>query len=165
MESTPVESSAVDRTILRTRTHFKVLFLPILLQIGFILIHLFIWKTLPHIGPANEGFDFWFRLVLHGIILVCELIYSIGPILRWLTDSFELTEKQVKTESGIIARKSQEIHLSRISQVEVDRGIIDRIFGAGTIRLYDASNTLGLEFKDVPRVKSVKQAIDAQRGL
>ena len=157
-------TAPLDKEIMRLRTHPKVLFKPVLLQLLFLVFH-YLFTLIPHMGTANQGFDLWLRVVLHGTIVVLEIVYALVPVLRWLTDSFTITEKQVKTDTGIIARKSQEIHVSRISQVEVDRGLLDRIFGSGTIRLYNASNTLGLEFRDVPKVKKVKESIDRQRGL
>jgi len=152
-----------DRTLVKARTHYKVLFLPALLQIVFIALHIFVIATVPAVG--DHSFNRWFHLTLHALIICFELIYSIVPFLRWLSDTFEVTENRVRTDSGIVNRNHQEIQISRISQVDVERGLLDRIFGSGSIILYDASNTLGMTFKDVPRVKSVKDMIDSRRGL
>jgi uncharacterized membrane protein YdbT with pleckstrin-like domain len=96
-------------------------------------------------------------------VIFLELFYFVVPILRWALDTFELTAERVSADQGIVYRKHQEISTKRISQVIIERGFLDLIFGSGTIKMYDAANTLGLEFKDVPRVKQVKELIDSVR--
>ena len=153
----------LESPLLTLRTHPKVLFLPVVVQIILLAGHFAILSYLPHSG-ADE-FDKWLRIILHCAIGLAELIYCIVPMLRWITSTFEVTTHRVFTHEGIIARVHKEIAIPRIAQVVVERGLLDRIFGSGTIKLYDATNTLGLEFRDVPKVAEVKAMLDENKGL
>ena len=157
-------SEPVPSPEIKLRTHPKVLVKPL---VALVLIGLAYWgfSKLMDILGATGDVAFWFNLTGMVILGFFLILYSVKPLLLWLTDTFEVTGTQVKTDAGIISRRSQEIHISRISQVEVERGLLDRIFGSGTIKLYDASNTLGLEFKDVPRVMKVREEINKLRGV
>lgn len=156
-------SLASEKPVLTLRTHPKVLFVPVLIQVALLAAHYLLFRIFPLVGDATV--DQWLKLGFHGVVVLAELVYCIVPILRWWTSSFELTTHRVFTHEGIVARTHKEIAIPRISQVSVERGILDRIFGAGTIKLYDASNTLGLEFKDVPQVLKVKETLDRKKGL
>jgi len=48
------------------------------------------------------------------------------------------------------------IPLNRISGVDFEIGIIDRIFGCGTLIVSDASEQGRVELKDIPRVEQVQ---------
>lgn len=157
MTNANVEPLDPNELIFRARTHPKILFVPIVAQVILFALHFLIVKHFPE---ATNDFLKWTKWGLHGAIVILELVYFVAPVARWWLDTFEMTRTKAKSHTGLISRSNQEILASRISQVKVERGFLDLIFGSGTIKLYDASNTLGLEFKDVPKVKKVKILID-----
>lgn len=46
-----------------------------------------------------------------------------------------VTSKRVIQKRGVISRKTDEMKLTSIETVEIQQGILDRIFGAGTIKV------------------------------
>lgn len=97
------------------------------------------------------------------LILIVELAVVGIAVLRWWTSRYVITNKVVRSRTGILTRKIDEIHIARVSQISIEAGLIDRVFGCGTLKLYDASNTLGLTFKDVPKVYDAKRIVDELR--
>lgn len=164
---------ASEETLLRTREHGKALVGPVLVQLLLLAAHigLYVW------APFQSGWDVWDSwgpLILHGIVGILELVYAIVPALTWWLSSFIVTSHRVEAHWGILNRVSRDIPLDRIVSVSVERGLIDRIFGAGTLVFHDSASIAmsdprdrrnpdirsGVRFTDVPRVFRVKAAID-----
>jgi uncharacterized membrane protein YdbT with pleckstrin-like domain len=146
------------------RTHAKILALPILLQIGLIVLHVIVWRFFPEDGWGIDGLGTWGPVVLHGLIIIAEVIFIVVPILQWLASTYTLTNLRVSQQWGIIVRRSHEVSLDRIAAVSTERSIIDRIFGCGTLVLHDVSinaeSSSGVRFHDVPRVEEVRAKIN-----
>src|SRR3546814_20190408 len=58
--------------------------------------------------------------------------------------------------TGIIAQKGRTIPLNRISGVDFEIDLTDRIFGCGTLVVTDASEAGRVELHDIPRVEKVQ---------
>ena len=69
-----------------------------------------------------------------------------------------MTSKRIITRSGIFNKVGHDLPLSRISDVQHDSSITDRIFGAGTLSLQTSSND-PLLLEDVPKVEMVQVEI------
>lgn len=170
-------SSNGETVLLRLRTHPKVLFQPALIQVALIAAHI----ALAHFWPASTGYqwaDEWGQLAVHGIILLVELHFVAVPALRWWNAAFTVTNHRLIETWGILYRNSREIPLERVGSVTEERGILDRIFGAGTMVFHDtammgfddtqkqglqqrsSSGRVGVRFHDVPRFAQVRQQID-----
>lgn len=165
-----------EETLEEARTHFKILVKPLFIQIILLGVHFLAWKYLPG-HYSNEWMNSWLNLIVHGIIVLLEVVYVIVPFIRWRTSTFTLTNHRVIKEWGILNRESREIMLDHIVSIRVERSIIDRIFGAGTLIFFDASaarsgqhkgkrsQRAGLRFIDVPHAQAFKQKVEeAQFG-
>lgn len=173
-------SSTGETAILRLRTHPKVLFQPALIQLVLIAAHI----GLARYWPATLGdpwLDEWGQLVAHGVIAAVELFYVAIPALRWWNAEFTVTNRRLIETWGVLYRNSRDIPLDRIASVTEERGILDRIFGAGTLVFHDAGfvdlgtptkrglqqrpgdSRVGVRFHDVPRVHMTRQVIDQAR--
>lgn len=164
-----------------TRSHWKLLFPLFVAQIVLLAAHLAIMKWYPdNFQTQIEVIDEWDTTVLHGIVFILELWYVIVPVIRWRTSTFTVTNKRVYQDWGILYRHHREIPLKKVVSVEVERGIIDRIFGCGTLVFVDAAAAAaqethgawnrhpgpekkGVRFHDVPNIKTVKEGVDAVR--
>jgi uncharacterized membrane protein YdbT with pleckstrin-like domain len=101
-------------------------------------------------------------LPLHGalqlLIAVLALLVAcwrcLGPLLRWRTTHFVLTTERVMSREGVLHRSGVDIPLSRVTSVRLHHGIIDRMFGCGTLVMESASEE-PLEFDDIPQVEYV----------
>lgn len=143
-----------EKLVYTTRTHPKVLLGPILLG----LIALAVAIAAATLIPA-EGLLVFARTALW---IVCVLVVLIGvamPVLRWRTSTFTVTTQQIQTRRGFFTRSGSDIPLGRVTNVETERGLIDRMFGCGTLVVRDAGSDGGIVLRDIPHVQDVRNVI------
>ena len=85
-----------------------------------------------------------------------------GPFLRWLTTTYTFTNRRFIKRSGFIAKEGRTIPLNRISGVDFEIGVIDRVFGCGTLVVSDASTDGRVELHDIPRVEEVQLQVSEE---
>jgi len=88
------------------------------------------------------------------------LILALYEYLRLRSIEQGVTNKRVVYKKGIISRKSEEMKLNSIETVEIDQGIIGRLFGFGdvTVTGRGLSNVI---FKTVDDPMAVKRQIES----
>lgn len=146
----------------RGRTHPKILFRPLLAAAALVTLHALLIRSYPdHLGW--EPLDQWGEKVLHLILAVLDLKYVVAPVMRWQSSTFEITDRFIKMKWGVLYRNSREIHLDRITQINEERGILDRAVGCGTIVVYDAANASAIKFHDVAHFRRVRSILDDAR--
>ncbi|TDP89560.1 PH (Pleckstrin Homology) domain-containing protein [Leucobacter luti] len=162
------------------RTHWKILAGPALVQLVLIAVHV----ALAMFWPSSTGVtwvDAWGQLAVHSIVLMLEIWYVVVPVMRWTHSTFTVTSRRVTRRWGVLYKHSREIPVDRIVSVAVERGIIDRLFGCGTLVFHDAAagmqpqthgawnkgnigeQTAGVRFHDVPHVFKVQKLVDQTR--
>ena len=75
-------------------------------------------------------------LPLYGIGL---LFWAVAAI-KYLTTELAITNKRVIAKFGLISRSTIEINLQRIESIQVNQGILGRIFNFGSIIVSGAGN-------------------------
>ena len=65
--------------------------------------------------------------------------WVLRPVVDWVTTTYTFTNRRFIKRSGLIAKEGRTIPLNRISGVDFEIGVIDRIFGCGTLIVSDAS--------------------------
>ena len=137
-----------ESVIVRLRTHAKALVGPVvaLLLIGVLA------GVAAALIPA--GWQPWGGWAVAAVLTVIGLWQVVGPFLRWLTTTYTLTNRRIITRRGIIVTRGHDLPLSRIVNVEYERGFIDKIFGCGTLILTTAAEE-PLVLHDIPDVERV----------
>ncbi|MDO4243826.1 MAG: PH domain-containing protein [Actinomyces sp.] len=105
-----------------------------------------------------ESWSPWGLVALWVAVLVVSVPLLALPWLRWVTTTYTVTSKRVITRSGILNKSGHDLPLTRISDVQQDRTVTDRIFGCGTLSLQTSSDD-PLLLVDVPRVQMVQLEI------
>ena len=136
-----------EHVVVSTRTHVKALIIPGLGVLVALAIALFLDRVVDN-GAAS--------LVVWVLFLAVVLWFVAGPFLRWLTTTYTFTNRRFIKRSGFIAKEGRTIPLNRISGVDFEIGVIDRIFGCGTLVVSDASTDGSVELSDIPRVEQVQ---------
>lgn len=153
---------ADEETLYGGRTHLKILFVPFLVQVAIVALHVATVRYFP--APlGHETLTRWAEPVVHGMLVVAAVVFAVAPFLKWYHSWFEVTDQRVEMRWGVLYKHSREIALDRITQINEERGIVDRIFRAGTIVIHDAANASAVRFHDVPRFRSVRATIDDAR--
>ena len=142
-----------EHVILSTRTHVKVLVLPavVLIVIAGLAGYL---SSLPN--GAHDGTWRWVIWVIAAVLLCW---FSIAPFLSWLLTTYTFTSRRLITRTGVFTRRGHDIPLNRISDISYEKGLIDRIFGCGTLVVSDASELGRVELKDIPHVEQAQLTV------
>lgn len=89
-----------------------------------------IWSLLPLI---ILGFIFLFA---YGI----GILFWIAAAIRYITTELAFTNKRVIAKFGFISRRTIELNLTKIESVQVNQGVLGRIFNYGTLVISGAGN-------------------------
>lgn len=148
----PPGAPAEELLIARFRGHARGLFWSALLLIAVAGATGFFYGNLP------AGFENWMliaaaaALVLFGVLI---------PFLIWASRSYAVTTRRVVVREGMGARRSREMSHVRGYSIGVRRGIVQRMWGAGTITLSNGVDT-PLRLANVPNVTLVHEALADQ---
>ena len=100
----------------------------------------------------------WGILAIWVVILVVSIPLLLVPWLQWYMRTFTVTTKRIITRSGIISRVGHDLPLTRISDIQLDKDVTDRLFGCGTLALQTSADD-PLLLHDVPHVEMVQVEI------
>ena len=137
-----------EHVVVSTRTHVKALIIPGLGVLVALALAIFLDRLVDDSvasargrGCSSSPWCVWFL---------------VGPFLRWLTTTYTFTNRRFIKRSGFIAKEGRTIPLNRISGVDFEIGVIDRIFGCGTLVVSDASTDGSVQLHDIPDVEKVQ---------
>ena len=83
----------------------------------------------------------------------------VRPVVDWVTTTYTFTNRRFVKRSGFIAKEGRTIPLNRISGVDFEIGVIDRVFGCGTLVVSDASEQGRVLLNDIPKVEQVQMRV------
>lgn len=149
-----------ERVIVSTRTHPKALIVPTLIAIVVVAAAAVAVAFIP------SGSTVWIIVVV-ALAALLLLWLVVPPVLSWLGTTYTFTNHRFIKRSGIVAKKGRTIPLDRISGVDFEIGVLDRVFGCGTLIVSDASTNGQVELHDIPHVESVQLKVAeelARRG-
>lgn len=138
-----------ETVVVSTRTHPKVLFVPILAFVAVLVAAAVVERFASGIGSLIV----W---VVAGLAIV---FLTVAPFVRWWTTTYTFTSRRFMKRTGFIATSGRTIPLNRISGVDFEINISDRIFGCGTLIVTDASEHGQVLIHDIPRVEAAHRVI------
>ena len=138
-----------EHVVWSTRTHVKALFVPAVV----LIVTAGIGGYLSGLPDSHQ--NVWLTLiwVIAGLVI---LVYVVWPFLKWFTTTYTVTNRRLTTHRGVINRTGHDIPLARISDVSYEKGLLDRIFGCGTLIVSDASEQGRVALDDVLRVEKLQ---------
>lgn len=147
-----------EHVVVSTRTHVKALFVPVLVllvtafAVSYVGSQLGDWVDSDATRTAVG--------VVVGVLAAVVLVWWVlRPFIRWYTTTYTFTNRRFMQRSGFISKEGRTIPLNRISGVDFEIGVVDRIFGCGTLVVSDASEQGRVPLKDVPRVEEVQTRV------
>jgi len=138
-----------ERVILHKHSHWKMLLVPYLVLI--VTLGVAIWLG---ILVKDESWSMIGLIAIGAVALIILVWLFFIPFVRWRTTHFIVTTDRVMAREGVINRTGIDIPLGRINSVRFEHGLVDRIFGCGTLIIESASQE-PLEFDDIPQVEKV----------
>lgn len=142
-----------EHVLLSTRTHVKALFLPAVVLIviagagGYL-------TSLPD-GPHASTWR-WITWIVAALLIIW---FVVRPFLGWLLTTYTFTNRRLITRTGIFTRTGHDIPLNRISDIAYEKGLVDRIFGCGTLVISDASEEGRVRLHDIPHVEQAQLTV------
>ena len=107
-----------------------------------------------------QSWEKWINYALAGAVALPALWILVRTAGAKLSVRYRLTTHRLFVERGVIARTITEIELFRVDDVSVSQGILDRIFGIGTVSLAASDvDTPKLDLVAVERPVEVKERI------
>lgn len=93
--------------------------------------------TLADADAGVAEFSGW--LILIGLVVI---VASIGYSVLWVKlFGYELADNEVKVEKGVISKSYDSIPYSRIQNVGIERGLLQRILGISTVDIQTAGSS------------------------
>jgi uncharacterized membrane protein YdbT with pleckstrin-like domain len=140
-----------EHVVVSTRTHVKALLVPALLLIVLAAVAGFLVSLVP---PSSA--QPLVQLVVWLLAALVAIWWVVKPFVAWLTTTYTFTNRRFIKRSGFVAKQGRTIPLNRISGVDFEIGLIDRMFGCGTLIVSDASEMGRVELRDIPQVEEVQ---------
>ncbi|HTW15530.1 MAG TPA: PH domain-containing protein [Nocardioides sp.] len=141
-----------ETIVVSTRTHPKALLLPILALVLFLALGVAVQQL---VGEQVVTLIGWV------VALLGILRFTVWPTLDWLTSYYAFTDRRLITRTGVLTRRGHDIPLSRVSDIEIELHLIDRLLGCGTLVISDASTHGRVVLPDIPRVEETKRRVHA----
>jgi len=145
-----------EQTVMTTRTHVKALILPAVILFAVAAAGGFLVGKTGSVMWGGRPILSWAILGLSVVLVVWG---AVVPFLRWYLWTYTLTNKRIVEQRGILTRAGRVIPLNRINDVAFEKNLNDRILGSGTLVIHDASETAGLELRDIPHIEDVHRTI------
>jgi len=146
-----------EHIVVTTRTHVKALLVPALLLIVLAAVAGFLVSIVP-VSSAQP----LVQIVVWLLAGLVAIWWVVKPFIAWLTTSYTFTNRRFVKRSGLVAKQGRTIPLNRISGVDFDIGVVDRIFGCGTLVVTDASETGSVLLHDIPHVERVQMQVSEE---
>lgn len=141
-----------EDVIVSTRTHPKVLLLPLLGLVVCLAVAVFV-----QVATGNTAL----HLIVWILALVGIVWLFVRPLVSWLAATYTITSRRLITRRGVLTRRGHDIPLTRVSDVEYEFGLVDRMLGCGTLRISDASTDGEVTLPDIPHVEDVQRRLNA----
>ena len=142
-----------EQVVVSTRTHPKALLLPVLALVLLVALGTFVETRVD--GDARP-----LAWVVWALVAVGVLWFFVWPLLTWLVGHYTITDRRILTRTGVLTRRGHDIPLSRISDVQVERHLTDRLLGCGTLVIGDASPDGAVALPDIPRVREAQARLN-----
>jgi uncharacterized membrane protein YdbT with pleckstrin-like domain len=153
-----------ESLLLHTRTHWKA------------VVGALVWAVLGVVGLAlvfrfipADGATGIVRWVAIGAIVVALLVFSLWPVVTWLSGSYTITNQRIMERRGLLRQTGRNIPLQRVSGVSFEKDLLDRAVGCGTLKIESSADLASVVFRDVPKVEQVQRLLtelvaDQHRG-
>jgi len=99
-------------------------------------------RTLFEIRPVLRAYS---GLILLGLVLLPFFLIGVvvlfGVFYRVFSRKYRLTSQRLLMERGFLARQMDEVELYRLKDMTVSQGILQRLFGAGTVTVISTDDS------------------------
>ncbi|MDI2032168.1 PH domain-containing protein [Saccharopolyspora sp. TS4A08] len=147
-----------ENVVVHKHPHWKMLLGPVLVLFAVVGGASYLAAL---VATTDWRLPVWIALGVVGLLLI--VWFTLAPLARWRTTHFVITTHRLMVREGVFTRSGIDIPMWRISSVRFRRGMVDRVFGCGTLVVESASDE-PLEFDDIPQVEQVQTLLYREVG-
>ncbi|KAA9111253.1 PH domain-containing protein [Microbacterium rhizomatis] len=107
------------------------------------------------LGNLPAPFEDWMLLTAAAVVVVLAVVL---PFLLWWGHTFTVTTRRVMERSGLFGQRSRELSHVRGYTIGVRRGILQRMWGAGTLTLSNGVDA-PMVLANIPSAELVHEAL------
>jgi uncharacterized membrane protein YdbT with pleckstrin-like domain len=135
-----------ERVVLHLHPHWKQVFWPFALVIAVIAAVVVTWVV------TSGGI----ALIIAGAVgLVLLVWFTLIPYIKWRTTHYVVTNDRIITRVGIFSQHTENINIDRVSDVQFDQSLFQRILGCGKLQLSSAGEHGPDVLNNIPHIKTV----------
>lgn len=150
----PLELLGPDEdVVLDLRPHWMALLTPFVQTAGIVVAATVAFMLIPYRWGAG------IFLLIGAAAVGAFVSWPAQGLVLWGTSHFVVTTDRVLRRSGLVARKSMEISLERITNVRFTETVIERLLGAGDLHIESAGSSGVVVFEDIRRPERVQRTI------
>ncbi len=153
-----------EHVVVSTRTHVKVLIGALFVLLVTVFLAAFA-AALVERRFDNDGVRTAIGVVVGVLTVVVLVQWVLRPFARWYTTTYTFTNRRFIQRRGFLAKSGRTIPLNRISGVDFEIGLVDRLFGCGTLVVSDASGEGRVPLEDIPDVEQVQRRVAEELHL
>lgn len=135
------------------RTHWKALIGPLVL-----LVLLVAFVAAAAVLTRDSDQRTWIVLGVAVVALALAVPGVLVPVWRWNSTRYVFTNRRVSNRYGLLTKRGRDIPLYRINDVAIEKSVLDRMLGCGTLVISDATDKAGMELHDVPRSRRCRSS-------
>lgn len=152
----PDQLLATDEKVVKhLHPHWITLVGPVLVLLVVVAAASFGIAAIPD-GSAQNWLQLAILIVAAGILVVFTLV----PVLRWVTTHYVITSHRVMYRIGVLNRHGKDIAFTRITDVAYQQSLWDRIVKAGTLTVESAGEGPAQILDNVPNSDRIQQLIN-----
>ncbi len=140
-----------EQPVLFLRPHWKTLIRPFLLAVIVVAVAL-----VAEVFASGSKGAAAVQLAIAAVAILILMLWLAVPVVRWRTTTYELTTRRLRMREGIVTRRGRDIPLVRINDVSFEKGLLDRLLGAGRLVVESAGEHGQILLNDIPHVEQVQ---------
>jgi membrane protein YdbS with pleckstrin-like domain len=144
-----------EHVVVHKHPHAKMLVVPVFVLLLTLAAGIWLALLAQDVSPP---WDLIALIAIGAVALLLIVWLFLVPMVRWRTTHFIVTSDRVIAREGVIKRTGIDIPMARINSVQFEHGLLDRVFGCGTLIIESASDQ-ALKFDDIPKVEKVHSFI------
>ncbi len=149
-----------EHVVVTSRAHAKTLAGPVLVLLLTAFLATF---AVGRAGRELAGTPLAATVAAVAAVAALVLVRAVVlPFLRWSSTTYTFTDRRFVARSGVLARVGRTVPLDRVAAIDVERGLLDRVLGCGTLVVSDGGEDGRIELHDVPRVEEVQTRVAEQ---
>ena len=154
-----------EREIVKVHQHWSVLLAPYAIAAAVLVVGLVAIQLVPSTILGHDIADI--KHILDAIDIGVVLLIITVRYLQWRFSTYVLTSHRIIVSRGVVARVTESINLSRIQETVVRQGLVERMFGCGSMEVTSAGRDSVEVIYRIPRPQefynSVGEAMEADR--